>query len=103
MAVGACVIAAGLMSGAPAVHPAPAAAVPVRVQGCIGSFDCDMSSRINALNSYLAGRPGVTGYVVRDRNTGAVYSNTNANTLFWTASTIKLAIAEDPINRERVH
>ncbi|MGF6886943.1 hypothetical protein ABIA39_005432 [Nocardia sp. GAS34] len=102
IAVGACVLTAGLLTAAPTVHPAPAAAVPIRVQGCIGSFDCDMSQRIAEANSYLAGRPGVTGYVVRDRNTGAVYSNNNANTLFWTASTIKLAIAEDLINRERV-
>jgi len=102
LAVGACVLAAGLMTGAPAVHPAPAAAVPIHVQGCNGAFDCDMSNRIAQVNSYLAGRPGVTGYVVRDRNTGAVYSNANANTLIWTASTIKLAIAEDLINRERV-
>ncbi|WP_216900729.1 tat pathway signal sequence [Nocardia alni] len=102
LAVGACVLAAGLVAGAPAAHPAPAAAAPIRVQGCTGAFDCDMSSRINAVNAYLSGRPGVTGYVVRDRNTGAVYSNSNANTLIWTASTIKLAIAEDLINRERV-
>nr|WP_245713862.1 class A beta-lactamase-related serine hydrolase [Nocardia vaccinii] len=102
MAVGACVLAAGLMATAPAVHPAPAAAFPIRVQGCVNGFDCDMSQRIAQVNSYLSGRPGVTGYVVRDRKTGAVYSNGNANTPIWTASTIKLAIAEDLINRQRV-
>lgn len=103
MAIGACVLAAGLMATAPAVHPAPATAFPIRVQGCANGFDCDMSQRIARANSYLAGRPGITGYVVRDRQTGAVYSNANANTLIWTASTIKLAIAEDLINRQRVH
>ncbi|MBF6327971.1 tat pathway signal sequence [Nocardia transvalensis] len=102
MAAGACVVAAALIAGAPALQPAPATALPIRVQGCIGGFDCEMSSRIAAVDAYLAGRPGVTGYVVRDRVTGGVYSNDQAETQFWTASTIKLAIAEDLLNRARV-
>lgn len=102
LAVGARVAAAALMTSAPALDPAPAAATPLRMQGCRAGFDCDMSNRIAAVNDYLASRPGVTGYVVRDRVTGGSYANDNAETLFWTASTIKLAIAEDLINRNRV-
>ncbi|GAB4586713.1 serine hydrolase [Nocardia sp. IFM 10818] len=71
-------------------------------QGCQPGFDCDMSNRIAKVDSYLSTRPGVTGYVVRDRVTGGIYRNGNADTMFWTASTIKLAIAEDLLNRARI-
>lgn len=76
--------------------------MPRHAQGCLDGFDCDMSSRIAAVDRYLASRPGVTGYVLRDRQTGGVYRNGNADTMFWTASTIKLAIAEDLLNRARM-
>jgi hypothetical protein len=101
LAVGACAVAAALVAGAPAVQAGPAAALPLHTQGCAGGFDCDLSSRIASANAYLAGRPGVTGYVLRDRVTGGVYRNNDADTMFWTASTIKLAIAEDLLNRAR--
>lgn len=61
-----------------------------------------MSNRIAAADRYLSTRPGVTGYVLRDRVTGGVYSNGHAGDPIWTASTIKLAIAEDLLNRARV-
>ncbi|RDI67651.1 hypothetical protein DFR76_10248 [Nocardia pseudobrasiliensis] len=103
MAAGACAFAATvLIAGAPALQAGPASAVPVRTEGCADGFDCDMSARIKKVDAYLSGRPGVVGYVVRDRVTGAVHSNGNADTPFWTASTIKLAIAEDLLNRARV-
>ncbi|WP_433723464.1 tat pathway signal sequence [Nocardia sp. CA-129566] len=60
-----------------------------------------MSSRIAAVDAYLKNRPGVTGYVVRDRVSGGVYANENAENSVWTASTIKLAIAVDLLNRAR--
>ncbi|MFI5776415.1 serine hydrolase [Nocardia sp. NPDC051570] len=102
MAAGACAVAAAaLIAGAPALQAGPAAAVPVRTEGCNDGFDCDMSARIQKVDAYLSNRPGITGYVVRDRVTGAVHSNGNADTQFWTASTIKLAIAEDLLNRAR--
>jgi hypothetical protein len=101
MAAGACALAAVLAAGAVALQPAPAAALPIHAQGCLAAFDCDMSNRIAAVDAYLSGRPGVTGYVVRDRVTGGSYRNGDADTMFWTASTIKLAIAEDLLNRAR--
>ncbi|MET8423182.1 tat pathway signal sequence [Nocardia sp. NPDC059246] len=79
-----------------------AGAAPVHTQGPIAGFDADMSSRIAAVDNYLGTRPGVTGYVMRDRVTGGIYRNGNADTNFWTASTIKLAIAEDLLNRARI-
>ncbi|WP_187683487.1 tat pathway signal sequence [Nocardia wallacei] len=99
LAAGACAVAAVLIAGAPVLQPGPASALPAH-QSCAG--DCNIAGRIAAVDAYLAGRPGTTGYVVRDRVTGHVYSNGNADSLFWTASTIKLAIAEDVLNRARV-
>lgn len=62
---------------------------------------CDLQSRIAAADNYLASRPGTVGYVLRDRATGLRYANANANTLIWTASTIKLAMVVDLLVRER--
>jgi hypothetical protein len=39
----------------------------------VARADNDMAARIAAADSYLVGRPGVVGYVLRDRTTGAVY------------------------------
>jgi hypothetical protein len=64
-------------------------------------FDCDLQRRIQATTAYVAGRPGVTGIVVRDRKTGGVWSNEHANRLVFTASTVKLAVAVDLLGRER--
>ncbi|MFI1917647.1 tat pathway signal sequence [Nocardia sp. NPDC020380] len=102
VATSASVLAAtALIPAAPAFAPI-AGAFPVHTQSTIAGFDADLSNRIAAVDNYVAGRPGVTGYVVRDRVTGGMYRNANADTTFWTASTIKLAIAEDLLNRARV-
>ncbi|BAW06830.1 tat pathway signal sequence [Nocardia seriolae] len=99
--------AAALIPAAPAFVPVAGAlpgnnGTPLHTQGPIAGFDADMSNRIAAVDNYLATRPGVTGYVMRDRVTGGIYRNANADTSFWTASTIKLAIAEDLLNRARI-
>ena len=53
-------------------------------------------------NYCLAKRPGVVGYVSRDRETtGAAYRNTHAADPVWTASTIKLAMVVDLSTRQR--
>ncbi|BEK88586.1 hypothetical protein NSK11_contig00008-0009 [Nocardia seriolae] len=108
VASSACVLAAAaLIPAAPAFVPVAGAlpgnnGTPLHTQGPIAGFDADMSNRIAAVDNYLATRPGVTGYVMRDRVTGGIYRNANADTSFWTASTIKLAIAEDLLNRARI-
>jgi hypothetical protein len=66
-----------------------------------GSFDCDLAARIASANAYLAGRPGAVGYVLHDRESGAVYRNSHAGDLIWTASTIKLAMVVDLLTRQR--
>jgi len=63
--------------------------------------DSDMASRVAAADTYLAGRPGVVGYVLRDRATGDVYRNAHAADPVWTASTIKLAMVVDLLTRQR--
>lgn len=73
-------------------------------EGCLVSqsgFDCDMQRRIATVNEYLAQRPGTVGFVLRDRQTGAVYRNEYADQPVWTASTIKLAIVVDLLTRHR--
>ena len=59
----------------------------------------DLRSRITAADAYLAGRPGVVGYVLRDRLTGVTYRNPHAAERIWTASTIKLAMVVDLLAR----
>ncbi|MGV9410663.1 tat pathway signal sequence [Nocardia sp. NPDC003693] len=102
VAASACVLAAAAFIPAAPVFVPSAGALPVLAQGCLPGFDCDLSTRITAVDNYLRTRPGTTGYVVRDRVTGGIYRNDHAERMFWTASTIKLAIAEDLINRARV-
>lgn len=94
----AAILFAGVPSGLPAADAVPHA----HTQGCANGFDCDLAARIESVNAYLESRPGVTGYVVRDRQTGAVYASPHAEDMVFTASTIKLAIASDLLNRARV-
>lgn len=63
-------------------------------------FDCDFQRRFAAVQTYIASRPGTVGIVVRDRQTGAVWRNQYADTMVWTASTIKLAMTIDLFNRD---
>ncbi len=72
---------------------------PVASAACTESPDCELQQRIAVADAYLATRPGVVGYVVRDRSTGAIYRNTHAGDLIWTASTIKLAMVVDLLSR----
>jgi Beta-lactamase enzyme family len=81
---------------------ASAGAQPSAAAAC-GATDvqCDLRQRIATAEQYLANRPGTTGFVLRDRATGARYRNTFAGTPIWTASTIKLAMVADLLTRER--
>jgi hypothetical protein len=77
--------------------PAPTSACPHPGTG----FDCAMRRRIAAAQAYARARPGITGVVLRDRLTGAVWRNEFAGSMIWTASTIKLAMTVDLFERER--
>lgn len=77
-------------------------APPVAAAACQPTdTTCQLRERITAAEQYLADRPGVVGFVLRDRATGARYRNAHASTSIWTASTIKLAMVADLLTRER--
>jgi hypothetical protein len=69
--------------------------------GPVARADVDLGARVAAADAFVATRPGVVGYVLRDRKTGAVYRNTHAADPVWTASTIKLAMVVDLLSRQR--
>lgn len=87
----------------PSAAPAPIAAEPQPVACPLPDtrLDCDLQQRISAVDAYLGERPGVVGYVVRDRTTGTSYRNANAGSMIWTASVIKLGMAVDLLTRNR--
>lgn len=66
-----------------------------------GWFDCDFRDRFAQVARYLQDRPGIVGVEVHDRQTGAVWSSADANMYIWTASSIKLAIAVNLMQRNR--
>ncbi|WP_086825731.1 serine hydrolase [Allokutzneria sp. NRRL B-24872] len=59
----------------------------------------DFAERVANAMKYAETRPGVTGIVVRDRQTGAVWRNRAAATHAWACSTPKLAMAVDLLLR----
>jgi len=62
-------------------------------------FGADLRARIARAQAYADSRPGITGIVLRDRSTGAVYRSPAAGTLIWACSTPKLAMAVDLLLR----
>ncbi|MDQ3405692.1 MAG: tat pathway signal sequence [Actinomycetota bacterium] len=93
------VSACGGSVAAPPTSPVPSVRsdCPVPESG----FDCGWQRSFAAAQTYVAGRPGTVGIVVRDRATGAVWRNDHAGDLTWTASTIKLAMVVDLLVRDR--
>ena len=63
-------------------------------------FTPQLRQRIAKAETYLAGRPGSAGIVLRDRRTGAVWRSAHAATLTWACSTPKLAMAVDLLLRQ---
>jgi len=93
-------------AGAPASTPTSVAPMavshPMTSGPCvINGLSCDLRARIGQVDAYLATRPGLVGYVVRDHLDGGIYANANAGASIWTASTIKLAMTADLLTRNR--
>jgi hypothetical protein len=89
---------------APPSSSAPPSSTAAKSTDCPlpkSGFDCDFQRRFVAAQTYLAKRPGTTGIVVRDRQTGAVWRNDHAGDLTWTASTIKLAMTVNLFLRDK--
>lgn len=85
-------------SAAPGQSSTPSGSGKCRTDGW---FDCDFRDRFAQVERYVRDRPGVIGIEVHDRLTGAVWSSVNANIYIWTASSIKLAIAVNLMQRNR--
>jgi len=86
---------------APVSTQTSSAAAPPQCAQPVPGFDCDFQTRIAAVQTYLDSRPGTTGVVLRDMQTGAVWENNHATDPTWTASTIKLAMVVDLFTRDR--
>lgn len=90
-----------LASRPPSPSPTPSP-TPSPIPTCSGiapGFSCEMQQRIGDVLSYLAGTPGSIGIVVHDRATGAVWGNVNASAEYPAASTMKLAMMTDLLQR----
>jgi hypothetical protein len=75
--------------------PAPLTGAPC------GAWDCDQAARFATAEDLVAAAPGRLGIVVRDRVTRAVWRAGSPDHPVWTASTIKLAMAVDLLERAR--
>ncbi len=84
------------VSGSPTPKASPS--------GC-GAWSCAQQQRFTAagnyVNSHVTGSNGYLSVVFTDRQTGAVWRFGPTQHEGWTASTIKLAIATDLLNRQR--
>lgn len=103
MAAAAFLAAAVVVAGCGAAPTSVAAAHMTASEGCPlpdSGFDCDFQRRIESVQAYLESRPGTTGVVLHDQQTGAVWHNDHAADPTWTASTIKLAIVVDLFTRD---
>ncbi|QKV78198.1 serine hydrolase [Amycolatopsis sp. Hca4] len=81
----------------PSASPSPRPAPHVSESDPFGP---GLRARITRAQAYADSRPGVTGIVLRDRSTGAVYRSPAAGRLIWACSTPKLAMAVDLLLRE---
>jgi hypothetical protein len=80
---------------------APLVATPEVCPMPDSGFDCGFQKRIQNAKNYAETRPGTVGIVLRDRKTGAMWRNDHAGDLTWTASTIKLAMIVNLLERNR--
>ncbi len=83
-----------------APSPTPSA-TPACATTVARGFPCTMRERIVAVKHYANRLPGTIGIVLHDRATGATWHNANAGTLQPAASTIKLAMMTDILQRQR--
>jgi len=76
-------------------------AIPAKSADPCGPWGCEQQARFAAASALLATKAGHVGMVVRDRVTGAVWRGGEAGRPLWTASTIKLALAVDLLEKHR--
>jgi hypothetical protein len=96
-------------TGSPAAagpSPTPGSSAPPQQAGAScpsapAKFSCQMRERIAAVERYLRHRPGMTGVVLRDRKSGAVWRDKYAASQVYMASTSKLAMAVTLLQRNQ--
>ena len=95
-------------SGAPSTDASPAASGSAVLapaspapSGSTKGAPKTLDERKKAAEAFIAGKSGKLGIVVRDRVTGAVWRAGTTRDATWTASTIKLAIATNLLERHR--
>jgi hypothetical protein len=86
-------------SPSPSPSPKPDPSPTVACNGIAPGFSCVMQQRIAEVQKYLAGAPGSIGIVLEDRATGTVWRSVNAYQDYPAASTMKLAMATDLLER----
>jgi hypothetical protein len=64
-------------------------------------WDCAQQRRFESTATYVKSRPGRMGVLLHDRTTGAVWRTGATADPMWTASTIKVAIATNLLERQR--
>jgi hypothetical protein len=85
-------------SASPTPSPTPSPK-PKHCAKIAPGFSCVMRNRIHAVQKYLRNAPGSIAIVLDDRVTGAVYRNANAAVDYPAASTMKLAMMTDILQR----
>jgi len=90
--------------GPPPAPPAPPAAPPAPAGCASAAWSCEQQRRFDAVSAYVTGTGGGHGSlsaVFADRVTGQTWRVGPTGQPGWTASTIKLAIATDLLERGR--
>jgi hypothetical protein len=84
----------------PSAEPAGTTTAPPPA-GQLDWASTQQQARFASAASYVAKRPGKLGVIVTDRTTGTSWRTGVTTEATWTASTIKLAIASDLLERHR--
>jgi hypothetical protein len=85
----------------PSPAAAPLVATPEVCPLPDSGFECGFQKRIVEARNYAETRPGTVGIVLRDRKSGVMWRNEHADDMTWTASTIKLAMVVNLLERNR--
>src|SRR5687768_10397345 len=85
----------------PTLAAAPLVATPEVCPLPDSGFECGLQKRIVEARNYAETRPGTVGIVLRDRKSGVTWRNDHADDMTWTASTIKLAMVVNLLERNR--
>ncbi len=87
--------------------PGPSRSRSVIASGAGGScqpgqpWDCTQQRRFSAASTYVRAKSGYLGVVMFDRRSGAVWRAGSPDHSGWTASTIKLGMIMDVLDRQR--